>query len=174
MNAYLFNVWLIIVSSIACIEFVTNAFSTYVRLTTVEMLFGVQIKYLKFYNWFYKNDIFEIAFLVKKRDLKRGIIMKFIGVEFLGIIVLVMLWISTTSGNFDRRILEYWVGNRNWKKLQSSRKKLQSLKNRELNKIWKENIFVKFWREIMVNKFYVCLYRIQNLDLYFINFCLFN
>jgi len=64
MNAFLFNVWLIIVSSIACIEFVTNAFSQYVRLTTVEMLFGVQIKYLKFYNFFYKNDIFEIAFLV--------------------------------------------------------------------------------------------------------------
>jgi len=71
MNAYLFNVWLIMVSSIACIEFVTSAFSSYVRLTTVEMLFGVQIKYLKFYNWFYENDVFEIAFLVRI-FLKKG------------------------------------------------------------------------------------------------------
>jgi len=64
MNSFLFNVWLIIVSSIACVQFVTNAFSDYVRLTTVDMLFGIQIKYLKFYNWFYKNNVFEIAFLV--------------------------------------------------------------------------------------------------------------
>jgi len=64
MNSFLFNVWLILVSSIACIQFVTNVFSDYVRLTTVDMLFGIQIKYMRFYEWFYENNVFEIAFLV--------------------------------------------------------------------------------------------------------------
>lgn len=64
MNSFLFNVWIILISSIAVIQFLTTVFEQYVRLSTVDMLFGTQVKYMEFYQWFYTNRIFEYALLI--------------------------------------------------------------------------------------------------------------
>ena len=63
MNSFLFNVSLILISSVSITQFCANAFSDYVAFTDIDLIFGVQIKHLKFFVFFYKNFIFEYAFL---------------------------------------------------------------------------------------------------------------
>jgi len=65
MNSFLFNVELILISSIAAIQFLSTTFGNYIRLTDVDMLFGIQVRHMKFFKYFYENRIFDIAFLVR-------------------------------------------------------------------------------------------------------------
>ena len=64
MNSFLFNVSLILISSVSVTQFCSNAFSDYVTFTDIDLIFGVQIKYLRFFVFFYKNFIFEYAFII--------------------------------------------------------------------------------------------------------------
>lgn len=66
MNSFLFNVLLIMLTAVSCVQFCSSAFSLYTRLTTVELLFGMQIKYLRFYKYFYEYNIFIYLFMVSK------------------------------------------------------------------------------------------------------------
>eukprot|EP00357_Protocruzia_adherens_P006001 CAMPEP_0115005264 /NCGR_PEP_ID=MMETSP0216-20121206/19751_1 /TAXON_ID=223996 /ORGANISM="Protocruzia adherens, Strain Boccale" /LENGTH=499 /DNA_ID=CAMNT_0002371523 /DNA_START=100 /DNA_END=1599 /DNA_ORIENTATION=+ len=58
LNSFLFNVMLILICSVAITQFCYNCFSYYARLTSADLLFGAQIKYLKFFNIFWDEPIF--------------------------------------------------------------------------------------------------------------------
>jgi hypothetical protein len=64
MNAMLFNVWLILLVSIPTLQFAAQAFPVYARFTQVDVIFGNQIQYLKFFKWFFSTSAFIIAMLV--------------------------------------------------------------------------------------------------------------
>jgi len=59
MNSFLFNVSLIMISIFALVQFITNAFLQYVRLTVVDIYFNLLIQNMKFFNIFYSTDLFE-------------------------------------------------------------------------------------------------------------------
>ncbi|CAD8143814.1 unnamed protein product [Paramecium octaurelia] len=64
MNTFLFNVQLMLICSVAVTQFCTKAFSQYIRLSTLNMLFSTQIQYLRFFTYLYSNNVFEIILLV--------------------------------------------------------------------------------------------------------------
>ena len=43
MNSMLFNVLLLLTTSVSVVQFCTRAFASYARLTAADMLFGVQV-----------------------------------------------------------------------------------------------------------------------------------
>jgi len=51
MNSFLFNLGLVLLCSLPIVQFCTIAFSYYARFTNVNQIFGVQIKYLKFFQY---------------------------------------------------------------------------------------------------------------------------
>lgn len=64
MNSMLFNCLLLLLSSVAVILFCTNALSQYTRLTAINNIFGIQIKYLKFFVYFYNYNVFEYGLFI--------------------------------------------------------------------------------------------------------------
>ena len=58
MNSLLFNTNLILSSSISVTHFCTTAFREYVSMTDIDIIFGTQIKYLRFFVYFYEYNIF--------------------------------------------------------------------------------------------------------------------
>eukprot|EP00753_Platysulcus_tardus_P002568 PLAT11677.1.p1 GENE.PLAT11677.1~~PLAT11677.1.p1 ORF type:complete len:560 (+),score=308.21 PLAT11677.1:87-1682(+) len=63
MNSFLFNLALIMLCAMPVVQFATQAFSKYARLTDVDVIFGTQIRYLQFYSLFFANNIFVFVFL---------------------------------------------------------------------------------------------------------------
>jgi len=64
MNAFLVNTWIILVCAIPTVQFCTQAFPIYTRFTQVDLLFGTQIKYLRFFKYFFANDVFIFGMLI--------------------------------------------------------------------------------------------------------------
>ena len=64
MNSMLFNCMLVLLSSVAVTLFCTNALSQYTRLTAINNMFGIQVKRLMFFTYFYDNNVFEYALLI--------------------------------------------------------------------------------------------------------------
>jgi LMBR1 domain-containing protein 1 len=64
MNAFLFNTWIVLLISLPTLQFSATAFPVYARLTQVNLIFGVQIRYLKFFTYFFSTSAFIIAMLV--------------------------------------------------------------------------------------------------------------
>lgn len=58
MNSLLFNTCLILLSSISVTHFCSRAFREYVSMTDIDIIFGTQIRYLKFFKYFYTYNIF--------------------------------------------------------------------------------------------------------------------
>ena len=44
MNALLFNVLLLLITSVSVVQFCTRAFASHARLTAADLLFGVQVE----------------------------------------------------------------------------------------------------------------------------------
>jgi len=63
MNSFLFNLGLILLCSLPVVQFSTIAFSDYARFTNVNQIFGVQIKYLQFFSYFWTTNAFIYAIL---------------------------------------------------------------------------------------------------------------
>jgi len=63
LNSILFNVEMVLISSAAVVQFAQSAFADYARLTDADIIFAAQIKYLKFYSWFFDNHVFIYALL---------------------------------------------------------------------------------------------------------------
>mmetsp|Transcript_34221 Transcript_34221/g.72891 ORF Transcript_34221/g.72891 Transcript_34221/m.72891 type:complete len:538 (+) Transcript_34221:227-1840(+) len=63
LNSILFNVEMVLLTSAAVCQFAETAFATYARLTSAEVIFSAQIKYLSFYSFFFKYNIFIYALL---------------------------------------------------------------------------------------------------------------
>lgn len=63
MNVILFNVGLILFTSFSVTQFCVNSFNEYVNFTDIKLIFGVQIRYLVFFVYFYRYHVFEYLFL---------------------------------------------------------------------------------------------------------------
>lgn len=63
LNSILFNVEMMLISSAATVQFTQQAFADYARLTSADVIFAAQIKYMSFYSWFFKNNVFVYALL---------------------------------------------------------------------------------------------------------------
>ena len=63
MNSILFNVSLVMLTSVSVIQFSIRAFGEYTSLTDADIIFNTQIKYLTFYRFFFKYNIFEYGLL---------------------------------------------------------------------------------------------------------------
>jgi len=63
MNSFLVNTWLLLLCSVPIVQFCSQSFPVYARLTDVDMLFGTQIKYLKFFSYFWAYNIFIYVIL---------------------------------------------------------------------------------------------------------------
>ena len=63
MNVILFNVGLILFASFSVTQFCVSSFDEYVNFTDIQLIFGIQIRYLVFFVYFYRYHIFEYAFL---------------------------------------------------------------------------------------------------------------
>eukprot|EP00949_MAST-11_sp_MAST-11-sp1_P001642 g1642.t1 len=59
-NTFLVNMSLILMCCPAIVQFSTSAFADYVRLTSAELIFSNQIRYLAFFEFFFDHGIFEI------------------------------------------------------------------------------------------------------------------
>ena len=64
MNSILFNVLLVMLTSVSVIQFSIRAFGEYTSLTDADIIFNTQIKYLTFYSFFFNNNIFEYGMLI--------------------------------------------------------------------------------------------------------------
>ncbi|KRX00407.1 hypothetical protein PPERSA_03628 [Pseudocohnilembus persalinus] len=64
MNSFLFNIFLIIICSVSVSHFVSQAFSQYARYSEMNWIFGVEIRYMSFFTYFFNYNVFPIAFLV--------------------------------------------------------------------------------------------------------------
>ena len=67
MNSMLFNCILILICSVSVTLFMVKALELYTRLSMINNMFGIQIKYLEFFKYFYTNNVFEIMFLVTSK-----------------------------------------------------------------------------------------------------------
>ena len=59
MNTFIFNVSLILLSSCSITQFCSDCLEDYVAFTDINMIFNIQIKYLKFFRVFYKYHLFQ-------------------------------------------------------------------------------------------------------------------
>lgn len=64
MNAFLFNTWIILLTSVPAVQFCITAFPIYAKNTQADVMFGTQIQYLDFFRYFFMNNVFIIAMLV--------------------------------------------------------------------------------------------------------------
>ena len=64
MNSILFNVLLVMLTSVSVIQFSIRAFGEYTSMTDADIIFNTQIKNLTFYKFFFKNNIFEYGLLI--------------------------------------------------------------------------------------------------------------
>merc|ERR1712196_468792 len=62
MNSFLVNTSIMLLCSVSVVQFCVMSFSLYARLTAVDLLFGSQIKYLKFLTYFWANNVFLYVF----------------------------------------------------------------------------------------------------------------
>ena len=61
MNSLLFNVWLLLLCSVATVQFCFISFQSYAHMTAVDMMLGVQVRNLLFLSWFFRNNFFFYA-----------------------------------------------------------------------------------------------------------------
>lgn len=88
MNAFLVNTWLLLLCSVPAVQFCTQSFPIYARYTEVDMLFGTQIQNLRFFSYFWQNNVFVIAMMA------------------MSFLTLIALFVSPTdaSANIDKEI----------------------------------------------------------------------
>ncbi|ETW07913.1 hypothetical protein H310_02320 [Aphanomyces invadans] len=63
MNSFLFNLALILLCCIPVVQFSNQAFSDYVRLTTIQTMMGIQLRYMKGFSVFWVHNVFLYAIL---------------------------------------------------------------------------------------------------------------
>jgi len=57
-NSFFFNVGLVMLCCIPVVQFCTEAFADYARLTDADQIFGYQIRYLAFFRYFFQYRVF--------------------------------------------------------------------------------------------------------------------
>lgn len=64
VDAFLFNLAIILVTTVPLVQFCTIALGGYSRYTDAFLIFGVEIQYLHFFTKFYENSVFEYFILI--------------------------------------------------------------------------------------------------------------
>jgi len=64
MSSFMFNVGLILLCALPVVQFCTTAFPEYARYTHVVQVMGTQVKYLKFFTFFWTAKVFIYALLI--------------------------------------------------------------------------------------------------------------
>ena len=59
MNSFLFNILIVLLTSVSVTQFLAYSFRDYGAMTDLDLIFSVQIRYLMFFNWFYRYHVFE-------------------------------------------------------------------------------------------------------------------
>ena len=59
MNSILFNIMLFMITSVSVNQFCVKAFNEYAAMTDIDLIFSTQIKYLQFFVYFYRYNVFE-------------------------------------------------------------------------------------------------------------------
>lgn len=63
MSSFLFNMVLILLCVLPCVQFATTAFGTYAQYSSASQLFGTQMRYMKFFGLFWEYDVFFWAWI---------------------------------------------------------------------------------------------------------------
>lgn len=63
MSSFLFNIGLVLLCALPVVQFSAMAFKDYARNTTISQVVNVQLKYLRFFGWFWRSKVFEYALL---------------------------------------------------------------------------------------------------------------
>lgn len=63
MSSFLFNTGLVLLCALPIVQFCVTAFDSYAIYATVNQVFGTQIHYLKFFNYFWTNNVFVYMLL---------------------------------------------------------------------------------------------------------------
>lgn len=63
MNAFLFNTWIILFTSLPAAQFCVYAFPYYTSNTQAQVMFGSQIRYMQFFKYFFLNNVFILVLI---------------------------------------------------------------------------------------------------------------
>lgn len=63
MSSFLFNTGLVLLCALPIVQFCVIAFDDYARYATVNQVFGTQIMYLRFFKYFWENNVFVYMLL---------------------------------------------------------------------------------------------------------------
>jgi len=58
INSFLFNISLICLCSVSVTQFCASAFADYAVMTDIDLIFSVQIQYMKFFRYFFQYHVF--------------------------------------------------------------------------------------------------------------------
>lgn len=58
MSSFMFNIALVLLCALPVVQFAQEAFSEYAAYSTIRQIFGVQVQYLDFFQWFFTKKIF--------------------------------------------------------------------------------------------------------------------
>lgn len=64
INSFLFNLMLVMLCTPAIIHFMIDLLEAYMRLSSGSFIFTFLVKKMKFFSWFYENNVFYIVFLI--------------------------------------------------------------------------------------------------------------
>jgi len=64
MSSFMFNIGLVLLCALPVVQFCSLAFSDYARYTNSLQIMGTQVQYLKFFSFFWKNDVFVYIFAI--------------------------------------------------------------------------------------------------------------
>ena len=110
MNSILFNIMLFMITSVSVNQFCVKAFNEYAAMTDLDLIFSTQIKYLTFFVYFYKYNIFEYILC---------------GVMIISFVYLVL---RPSDGNAMKKLL-YQQQEKEKKALETSKEKLIEMRN---------------------------------------------
>ena len=63
LNSFMFNVQLVLLCVLPCVQFCTQAFSQYARYSEADVIFGTQMKYIDGFVYFWKYNVFLFTIL---------------------------------------------------------------------------------------------------------------
>jgi LMBR1 domain-containing protein 1 len=63
LNSFMFNLQLVLLCVLPTVQFCTDAFSQYVRMTDAEVIFGSQFKYIEGFRYFWQYNVFIFTIL---------------------------------------------------------------------------------------------------------------
>ena len=61
MSSFLFNIALVCLCALPVVQFCASAFQDYARYTTINQVFNVQLYYLQFFGWWWRNKVCVIS-----------------------------------------------------------------------------------------------------------------